>query len=490
MANDKDLTVAIIGAGATGIMAAIKLGEAGCKVSVFEKETDLGGTWRDNTYPGLICDIPSHLYRFSFAPNPEWSRTFSPGSEIYDYIRRVAEDHDVEKLISYDSEVTKLEYRDGRWKLETTRGDQGEFNVVISAVGILHHPVYPDIDGLDHFEGDCFHSSRWDHEVSLEGKRVGIIGTGSTAVQIVGAIVDDVEKLSLFQRTPQWVLAATNQVYSEEDKANFRGNPDVMEQIYESFADTLNHGFAAAVVGENDEALEMIQSGCERNLNENIRDSELRSKLTPNYSAGCKRLIVSDVFYPSISKSNAEVITDKIDRVEAKGVRTADGVLHELDVLVLATGFDPHRFLADTEVVGLDGTTLNEAWSKGNYAYKTICVPNFPNLFFIGGPNSPIGNFSFLLTAETQFAYIEKLVDLIRRGTLTEVVPKLDVTTAFREKLNRAMPGTVWASGCQSWYFDRFGNIGSWPWTFARFEEELSEPSLEDFCTTVESEGS
>jgi cation diffusion facilitator CzcD-associated flavoprotein CzcO len=486
MARGRDITVAIIGAGAAGIMAGIRLRETGINVRIFEKGKDLGGTWRDNTYPGLTCDIPSHLYRFSFAPNPDWSQTFAPGHEIHAYLRKVAEDNDLEEVISYDSEVTRLEYGSARWMLETTQGDQGEFDVVISAIGILHHPVYPDIDGLDRFQGDCFHSARWDHGVSLEGKRIGIIGTGSTAVQIVSAVIDDVEKLSLFQRTPQWVLSAANQTYSEEDKATFRDEPAEMDRLYQSFADSLNHGFAAAVVGANDEALAMMQDGCEQNLSENVLDSELKAKLTPNYSAGCKRLIVSESFYPAISKPNAEVITDKIDRIEPEGIRTADGVLHELDVLILATGFDPHRFLADSEVLGLNGATLNEAWSNGNYAYKTICVPNFPNLFFIGGPNSPIGNFSFLLTAETQFAYIEKLVDLIRNGSLSEIHPKVDVTTTFREKLNRAMPDTLWASGCQSWYFDRFGNIGSWPWTFARFEEELSEPALEDFCEARE----
>jgi cyclohexanone monooxygenase len=482
----RTVSVAVIGAGAGGIMAAIKLREAGiAKVRVFEKEHDLGGTWRDNTYPGLICDIPSHLYRFSFAPNPEWSRTFSPGSEIHDYIRKVAQDNAAEQMITYDSEVTRLEYVGGsvskKWRLTTTQGYQGEFDIVLSAVGILHHPVYPEIEGLDRFEGDCFHSARWDHSVSLDSKRIGIIGTGSTAVQIVGAIVDDVDKLSLFQRTPQWVLGAPNPSYTDEEKTRYREHPEEMQRDYDGLAQMLNHGFAAAVVGQNDEALAAMQNGCQQNLDENIHDADLKERLTPDYSAGCKRLIVSDAFYPAISKPNAELVTEPITRIEPEGVRTADGRLHELDVLVLATGFDPHRFLGDCEVVGLGGATLADAWSQGNYAYKTICVPGFPNLFFLGGPNSPIGNFSYLLTAETQYSYVEKLIDLIRDRALDEVNPKPDVTAQYNKSLKRAMAGTVWASGCQSWYFDRFGNVASWPWTFARFEEELSQPQLEDF---------
>lgn len=396
-------------------------------------------------------------------------------------MRGVAEDNHVEDMITYDSEVTKLQYAGGKWQLETTKGEQGAFDIVISAVGILHHPVYPDIEGLDQFAGDCFHSARWDANVSLEGKRIGIIGTGSTAVQIVGAVVDDVAKLSLFQRTPQWVLGAPNAYYSDEDKNNYKEHPQEMARAYNSLANTLNHGFAAAVVGQNEEALAAMQNGCQQNLDDNIHDLELKAKLTPNYSAGCKRLIVSDQFYPAISKPNAELVTEGITRVEANGVRTADGRLHEVDVLVLATGFDPHRFLGDTQVTGCSGKTLSNAWSQGNYAYKTICVPDFPNLFFVGGPNSPIGNFSYLLTAETQFGYIEKLINLLRDGLVSEVNPKSEITEQFNQSLRNAMPDTVWASGCQSWYFDRFGNLASWPWTFAKFEEQLATPELADF---------
>jgi len=484
--SDNDLRVAIIGAGAGGLMAGIRLRQLGIRdVSIFEKEIDLGGTWRDNTYPGLICDVPSHLYRFSFAPNPDWSRTFSPGSEIYAYVRKVAEEHRAEEMISYNSEVIELEYADKQWRLITNRGDQGTFDIVISAVGILHHPVYPDIEGLDDFNGPCFHSARWDASVALEGKRIGIIGTGSTAVQIVGAVIDDVEKLSLFQRTPQWVLGAPNPFYSEEEKSTYRNDPIEMERAYNSLARTLNHGFAAAVVGQNDEALAAMQAGCQQTLDDNIQDETLKAKLTPKYSAGCKRLIVSDQFYPAISKPNAELVTESIERVEEQGIRTCDGRLHELDVLVLATGFDPHFFLSITLVVGRNRQTLEQAWDKGNYAYKTICVPGFPNLFFLGGPNSPIGNFSYLLTAETQYSYIEKLVVLLLQGRLQEIEPKADVTETFNQTLKETMPDTVWASGCQSWYFDKFGNVASWPWTFAKFEEELAEPDLQDFCASI-----
>jgi cyclohexanone monooxygenase len=481
MTDSKSLDIAIIGAGAGGIMAAIKLRDSCHRVTVFEKESDLGGTWRDNTYPGLVCDVPSHLYRFSFEPNAEWSRTFSPGSEIYDYVRAVAEKHEVEQLIRYDSEIVSMHYADGRWSLETLAGYEGRFDVVVSAVGILHHPVYPDIEGLETFGGDAFHSARWNHDVSLHGKRIGIVGTGSTAVQIVGAVVDDVASLTLFQRTAQWVFPAPNLPHSEDEKAAMRDDPALMATRYDELANALNHGFAAAVVGENDEALAGMQAACEQNLNDNVPDPVLRERLRPDYSAGCKRLIVSDQFYPAICRDNAHLVTSSIARVEPTGIRTEDGILHELDVLVLATGFDPHRFLTDAKVVGKEGVRLNDIWSRGNYAYKTICIPGFPNLFFLGGPNSPIGNFSYLLTAETQLGYIEQLISLISTGALKEVTPKADVTTAFNDELKQSMAKTVWASGCQSWYFDKHGNVASWPWTFERFEQAMTAPDLADF---------
>jgi cyclohexanone monooxygenase len=475
------LRVAIVGAGASGIMAAIKLREIGVTdVVLFEKADDLGGTWRDNTYPGLACDVPSHLYRYSFAPNPDWSLRYAPGAEIQDYLRRVATTHGINQLIQYSSEVTEATYRDRRWLIQTTRGDRGAFDVVVTATGVLHNPVYPDIEGLKEFKGAAFHTARWDHGVPLKGKRVGIIGTGSTAAQILPAIVDDVEAVSLFQRTAQWIMPQPNAAISEEKRAGYRANPTLMEAKYQELAQVFNGTFCAALAGENEEVYQAMAKACRDNL-DRVVDPALRAQLTPSYKMGCKRLIVSDRFYAAIQQPNAMLVSAKISHVEAGGVRTIDGRLHELDCIVLATGFDPHRLFRPLMVKGRAGKTLGEAWADGNIAYRAIAVPDFPNFFMLGGPHSPIGNFSFLMTVERQLGYILQLVRLLQSGSAREISPRSDSTQTFNAALREKAARSIWASGCRSWYLDKGGNVASYPWSFEKFEHDMRTPVLEDY---------
>ena len=482
MPGRRRLRIAVIGAGASGILAVIKMRAAGVDdVTVFEKASDLGGTWRDNRYPGLTCDVPSHLYRYSFEPNPDWTHVCSPGPEILAYLKGVAAKHDVERCIEFDSEVTRAEFIRGQWHVETVKGPQGAFDAVLTAVGVLHHPVYPDIAGLDTFEGASFHTSRWDHSVSLEGKRVGVIGTGSTATQIVGAVIDQVAKLSLFQRTAQWIMPVPNPAYTEEQKAAYRADPCLMEAEYSRLAVEFNSKFAAAVVGANPAHYEAMSRLCEDNLRNSVADAQLRAKLTPNYKVGCKRLIMSDQFYGAIQQPHAELVTDRIERIEANGIRTVDGRLHELDVLVLATGFDTHRFVRPMKVVGRDGRSLDEAWSDANEGYLGITIPGFPNWFMVGGPNSPIGNFSWLMTSENQLNYAMQLIDYLRSGNVTEIAPKPAAVKAFNDAVKAKMPETIWASGCNSWYVDKNGNVASWPWTYEKFVNDMREPILDDY---------
>lgn len=478
----RHLRIAVIGAGASGIMALIKLREAGYDdVVAFEKAGDLGGTWRDNRYPGLTCDVPSLAYRYSFAPNPNWSRVCAPGPEILAYVRGVAERHGVEGQIRYDSEVVRAEFSGGRWEIETVQGPQGAFDVVITATGVLHHPVYPDIPGLADFAGDCFHTSRWDQSVSLAGKRVGVIGTGSTATQITAAVVDEVAHYSLFQRTPQWIMPAPNPEYTEDQTAEFQARPELLETEYKRLNDQQGVGFADAVVGESPEMYAKIDAFCRQNLATGVRDPELRRKLTPDYKVGCKRLIISENFYEAIQKPNAELVTETIQRIEAGGVRTADGRLHELDVLVLATGFNTHQFFRPMTVTGRGGVALADAWAERNEGYMCVVAPDFPNWFMIGGPNSPIGNFSWLVTAENQLGYAMKLMDRLRSDNAREIAPKPEAARAFNEALIAKLPDTVWASGCKSWYIDGQGRVASWPWTYETFLKDMAEPVLEDF---------
>lgn len=477
----RSLRIAVIGAGAAGVMALIKLREAGYEdIVAFEKASDLGGTWRDNRYPGLTCDVPSMGYRYSFAPNPDWSRICAPGPEILEYVRSVAERFDVAKLIRYDSEITRAVWREGRWALETAAGPQGEFDAVITATGPLHHPAWPDIEGLGDFAGPCFHTARWDDSVSLKGKRVGVIGTGSTATQITAAVVGEVARFSLFQRTPQWILPAPNPEYTPEERARFRADPALVDAEYDRLTQQQGYGFANAVIGEKPEALAELEAACLRNL-QTVRDPELRRKLTPDYRVGCKRLIVSEGFYEAIQQPNAELVTEPIERIEPGGVRTRDGRLHELDILVLATGFHAHQFFRPMQVIGRDGVDLETAWGRRNEAYMCVTAPDFPNWFMLGGPNSPIGNYSWLVTAENQLGYALKLIDRLAAGNAREIRPRREAMKRFNEAVLAKMPDTVWASGCKSWYQDAQGNVASWPWSYDRFVHDMSEPVLEDF---------
>lgn len=479
--NPRPLRFAVIGAGMAGILSAIKLTEAGLTdFTIYEKGDRFGGTWRENTYPGLACDVPSHLYSYSFAPNPEWSHQFSPGPEIRGYFEQVARDHDLERSTRFNDEVTRCEFTDGRWEIETAAGHRDEVDVVIAATGVLHHPRYPDLEGLDTFEGAMFHSSRWDHDVAIEGKRVGVLGTGSTAVQIVGAIVDEVAELSLFQRTAQWILPQTNPAITDEEKAAFRADPSRLTELHEGLSQAFGL-FANAVVDAESPEMQWIEAQCKNNLEESVSDPELRERLRPEYRAACKRLIISPNFYEAMQRPNAELVTEAIERVEPKGIRTKDGVLHELDVLVLATGFHADAFMRPMGVVGRDGETLEDAWAARPNAYLSISIPGFPNFFMLNGPNGPVGNFSLIEVAELQFAYVLQLIERLRSGEVREVSATESAMEEFEAARVEAAKKTVWVTGCQSWYLDDRGIPAVWPWPFDRFRKEMAAPDPSAF---------
>lgn len=479
--STRNLRVAVIGAGASGVMAAIKLTEAGYDdVTVFEKAADLGGTWRDNRYPGLTCDVPSLAYRYSFAPNPDWSLTCAPGAEIQAYLKAVAAQYDVERLIRYHAEVVRAEYDAGRWRLWTRAGPEGAFDVVLTATGVLHHPVTPEIPGLDTFQGAAFHTARWDPAVEIEGRRVGIIGAGSTAVQVVTAITPKVAQLSMFQRTAQWIFPLPNPPISEEQRQALRADPSLLEAEYERLNHEQGTKFANAVVGANPRVYQALKEQCEAYL-ATVRDPDLRRRLTPGYAVGCKRLVMSDGFYEAIQQPNAELVDTPIAAVEPQGVRTRDGRLHGLDVLVLATGFNTHQFFRPMEVIGKDGRRLDEVWAEKNEGYMGVTTPALPNWFMIGGPNSPIGNFSWLRTAESQLGYAMQLIAVLARGEAREIAPSARATADFNAAVAAKMPETVWASGCRSWYIDEKGRVASWPWTYEKFLADMARPVLADF---------
>jgi cation diffusion facilitator CzcD-associated flavoprotein CzcO len=474
--------LAILGAGMAGVLSAIKLREAGFDdFTVYEKADRLGGTWRENTYPGIACDVPSHLYSYSFAPNPDWSHRFSPGSEILAYFEDVARRHGVTPRIRFGCEITRAEFADGRWRLEAKDGHRDEVDAVIAATGVLHHPNIPAIEGLESFAGALFHSARWDHSVKLDGRRVGIVGTGSTAVQMTSALVGRVAKLSLFQRTAQWIMPQENPAYSEDEQGAFRSDPALLQGLHNDLSKLFAEGFASGLVDADSPAMQAIAAACLKNLEENVLDPELKERLRPNYRAACKRLVLSPNFYEAIQQPNAELVTSAIERIEPRGVRTADGRLHALDVLVLATGFQVDRFLRPIDVIGKGGVRLAEFWEKRPLAYLSIAIPGFPNLWMLNGPNGPVGNFSLIEVAEIQFRYIEKLIDWFRSGRAREINVSAAATEQLEAERVEAARNTIWSSGCRSWYLDDRGIPMTWPWTFDRFRAEMAAPKLEAY---------
>jgi len=474
------LRVAVIGAGMAGILAAIKLQDRGIDCDVFEKGDSVGGTWRENTYPGLACDVSAHWYTYTFARNPEWDSLMAEGTDIRAYFERVARDFGVLERTRFNSEVTQLRYREGAWDLKCADGHEGRYDFVIAATGVLHHVNVPQFAGIETFEGAVFHSARWDHDVELDGKRIGVIGTGSTAAQLATALVPRAERFDLFQRTAQWVLPRDNVPYSEEDKARFREDPEALEALIRELRAKTLEGYATAVIDADSPELAAIARICHENL-ETVKDPELRRKLTPDYRVGCKRLVISSTFYDAIQQPNAELVTSPIQRIEPEGVRTADGVLHDLDVLVLATGFLVDRFIRPTRVIGRDGIDLDEVWADGPLAYLSMSVADFPNFFLLNGPNSPVGNFSLVEVAQHQIEYIMQLVEGICRGDYSEVSATPGAMRRFEAERCEAARKTIWVTGCDSWYLDKNGVPASWTFSYDRFVDETAAPRMEDF---------
>jgi cation diffusion facilitator CzcD-associated flavoprotein CzcO len=474
--------VIVIGAGMAGIAAAVKLRAAGFDdFVVYEKADRLGGTWRDNTYPGVGCDVPSHLYSYSFAPNADWSHMFAPGAEICAYLERVAADHRVREHIVFAADVTSLDRRDDLWLLRTTDGRTDQAEVVIAATGVLHHPAYPDIEGLKEFGGPVFHSARWDHDVELGGARLGVVGTGSSAVQITSAVVDTVAELRLFQRTAQWILPVPNPEVSVQDRESHRRDPEVLRALREELGHAFSANFSDIVIDADSDGAKRIEQLCRDHLESSVAEPELRARLLPGYRAACKRLVVSPDFYDAIQRPNARLVTDHITRVEPEGIRTADGTLHRLDVLVLATGFRVDRFVRPIRVRGRNGVDLDRVWAERPTAYLSVSVPRFPNLFFLNGPNGPVGNFSLIDVAEMQLDYILQLLQPVVTGTVREVSARREAAERFETERVAAAARTIWMTGCRSWYLDDRGVPAAWPWTMERFREVMTVPDLADF---------
>jgi cation diffusion facilitator CzcD-associated flavoprotein CzcO len=475
--------VAIVGAGMSGLCMGESLKRAGIgNFTIYEKAEEVGGTWRENRYPGLTCDVPSRFYSYSFAPNPAWTKAFSPGPEIQEYFVRTARERGLRERVEFGAEVTSARWLGDRWQLETGGGATDEAEFLVTATGVLHHPRVPAIPGAETFAGTAFHSARWDGTAGIEGKRVAVIGNGSTGVQITVALGGVTERLLLFQRTPQWIMPVPNRSYSPLAAAAMSRMPALNRLAYRFQQQILELILGPAVTRPSWQRT-AIASACRANLRLSVRDPELRARLTPDYEPMCKRLVMSAGFYRAVQRDDVELVTTAIDHIEPRGIVTDDGELHELDVIVYATGFDPHAYMRPMEIAGEDGVTLEQAWAGGPRAYLTVAIPGFPNLFTLMGPHSPIGNHSLIAVAEAQAHYIVEWIERAQRERIVSVAPTQAATDAYYEKLKAALPGTVWVTGCESWYLDADGDPELWPWTPARHRRMLADVRPAHYAT-------
>ncbi len=485
--NRQDPSVIIIGAGMTGIQLVIKLKEAGINnITVLEKSTTIGGTWRENTYPGVACDVPSHAYTYSFAPNPDWSNLFPSGKEIYQYFESVFYQHDIDRYTNFSETVIRCVYNKQQWTVETQQGNCYTADLLFSATGILHQPVTPSIPGIDEFEGPAFHTARWDHSIDLAGKRIGVIGTGSTAAQLIPEIVKRPNSdVTVFQRTPQWITRVEDKVFTEQEKQRFREKPHRMQR-FKRFALYIFELGTSTLTGNSwwqKWMYTLFSYTAKRNLNNSIKDPVLRAKLTPDYKFGCKRVIINSTYYDAIQQDNAHLVTDSIERVEAKGVRTSNGDFHPLDILVLSTGFDASAFMRPMEFIGEQGVTIEQAWQNKIQAYRSMLIPQFPNFFLMLGPNSPIGNYSIIAISEIQTDYAIQAIKLWQKGTFDTIKARPEAMEQWSAMLKSKMGKTVWTSGCNSWYLDADGDPLSWPDSWKNWVQAMSQIDLKDFVT-------
>ncbi|MGZ8745428.1 MAG: flavin-containing monooxygenase [Nocardioides sp.] len=471
----------IIGAGFAGLCAAIKLQEDGERdFAVIERGADVGGTWRDNTYPGAACDIPSQLYSFSFAPNPDWSSSYSPQPEIQAYLKKVAERSGTLDRFVFDTSVEGAEW-DGaeqRWTVRTSGGTWSARTLIVGA-GALSEPKLPQIDGIDTFQGALFHTAQWDHSVDLAGKRVAVIGTGASAIQVVPELQKTLQAtdggLDVYQRTAPWVIPRNDRTYGPLEKQALRHLPG-LQKLYRTGVYWSKEVLVPAFT-----LWPRISAPAQKqalaNIKKGIEDAELREKVTPHFTFGCKRVLISSDYYPALAAANVDLVTDPIAKVTGNAIVTADGTEREIDVLVVATGFYTTELPIAEQVVGRHGLSLADQWrDSGMAAYKGTTVPNFPNLFFIVGPNVGLGHSSMVFMIESQVAYIRDALKTMRKGGHDVVEVDQAETDSYNAALQGRMKRTVWsAGGCDSWYLDEHGkNTTLWPRSTLDFRRRLA----------------
>jgi cyclohexanone monooxygenase len=478
----------VVGAGFGGLGMAIKLTQRGERdFLVLERGDDVGGTWRDNTYPGAACDVPSQLYSFSFAPNPTWSRSFSPQPEIQAYLRRVTAEAGVLDRFRFGTsfDAARWDQDEQVWWVETSRGPVSA-DVLVTASGGLSEPRMPDIDGIDSFQGEIFHSARWNHDYDLTGKRVAVIGTGASAIQIVPEIAEQTAHLDVYQRTAPWVMPRRDRAYTALERFGFKHLP-ALQRLYRTAIywgrETFVPGFTVSP-----KLAAPAKKLALANIEKAISDPRLRQQVTPTFEIGCKRILISNDWYPALARDDVDLVTDPIAKVTAGAVVTRDGVEREVDAIIVATGFYTTEQPIAEHIIGRDGQSLAEHWAgNGMAAYKGTTINGFPNLFQIVGPNTGLGHSSMVFIIESQLAYILDALRSMRDTDTATVEPRPDAQRAWNDDLQRRLRRTVWnTGGCSSWYLDAHGrNTTLWPRTTFTFRRLLSSFDQDKYLTTA-----
>jgi cation diffusion facilitator CzcD-associated flavoprotein CzcO len=477
------LQVLIIGSGFAGVGLAIQLKQRGIDdFLLLEKASAVGGTWRDNNYPGAACDVPSHLYSFSFEPKTDWSRKFAPQAEIFAYIQHCVSKYRLAAQIRLNSEVASAVFDAlaAVWRVTCTDGRQFSARALVSACGQLNQPAYPQIAGLQTFGGKSFHSARWQHAVDLSGKRVAVIGTGASAIQFVPEIVPKVAQLYLFQRSAAYVIAKPDRAYRPWELALLARWPGV--QKLDRGLKYVQHEVRALAFIHFPMLMRLFKLSFKRHLAAAIADPQLQGRLVPDYPLGCKRILISNNYFPALAQANVEVVNTGIRQVTERGVVTDDGCEREVDVLIYGTGFAATDFLAPMHITGLNGLDLNQAWRDGAEAYKGISVSGFPNLFLLYGPNTNLGHSSILYMLESQFAYVLDGLQTLQRNKLRYIDVKPQVQQRFNQHLQQAVDQSIWAQGCNSWYKNAAGkNTNNWPGFTFSYRYQTRHLELADY---------
>lgn len=463
---EKQYDYIIIGAGFSGIGMAIKLKQAGFNnFIILERNRQLGGTWYDNHYPGAACDVQSHLYSFSFEPKADWSRMFGPQQEILQYMEHCAQKYGLHPHFQFNTSVSSAVFNDSdsTWTITDTQGNTYTAKAIIGCSGGLSQPAMPDIKGIETFKGKTFHSAKWDSSYDLKGKKVAIIGTGASAIQIVPAIADDVKELLLFQRTPPWIMPKPDREMSNFEKKVFKAMP-FMQSLFRGYLYWVHEAMAAGFV-TNPAILRFAQSMAKRHMKKAVKDEALRQKLTPNYTMGCKRILISNNYYPALTRSNVHVLTNGIAEINQTGVRTIDGIQHDVDAIVYATGFHAADGVMAFDMKGKGGIDIHEVWNNGAEAYLGTTVAGFPNLFLIVGPNTGLGHSSMILMIEAQIQYIIESIKAMRANNWKAISLKPQAQQEYNNYVQQELTKTVWQQGgCTSWYQNKSGkNVTLWP---------------------------